>query len=143
MPQPPGPPPGLPPGGPPLPPGGPLEDEPEAPARPGWRTLHKRPEPGPGGRRKGKAPAHAPAPTPPPPPPPPAIEAPRPELPSWAQWKPNPNVHPVVRGPPPSQAVVQAPPRQGLFGRCSSQTSFTSLVADISNITGPVTPPPS
>ncbi|KAH9996223.1 hypothetical protein BJV77DRAFT_1059446 [Russula vinacea] len=61
---------------------------------------------------------------PPPPPPPPAIEAPRPDLPSWAQWRPNPNVHPVVRNATPSQAVVQAPPpRQGLFG--------------------PVTPPPS
>lgn len=107
----------------PLPPPPPLDDEPpapEAPARPAWRSVVKRPEPGP--RRKGKAAAAAP---PPPPPPPPAMEAPRPELPSWAQWRPNPNVHPVVRGPTPSsQAVVQAPPpRQGLFG--------------------PVTPPPS
>jgi hypothetical protein len=64
-------------------------DEPmlDAPARPGWRTVVKRPEPG--ARRKGKAAAAAAAaaaPTPPPPPPP-AIEAPRPELPSWAQWR--------------------------------------------------------
>src|SRR6266403_4633264 len=27
----------------------------------------------------------------------------------------NPNIQPVVRGPTPSQAVVQAPPRQGVF----------------------------
>ncbi|KAI9429059.1 hypothetical protein H4582DRAFT_1029319 [Lactarius indigo] len=107
------------PGPPPPPPPAEEAPAPDGPTRPAWRTVVKRPEPGP--RRKGKAAAAAP---PPPPPPPPAIEAPRPELPSWAQWRPNPNVHPVVRGPTPSQAVVQAPPpRQGLFG--------------------PVTPPPS
>jgi hypothetical protein len=117
MPTIPGPPPGPPPG-----PAPPLEDMPDVPARPGWRTVVKRPEPG--ARRKGKAAAAAAAAAAmPPPPPPPAIEAPRPDLPSWAQWRPNPNLHPAVREPPPSQAVVQAPPRQGLFG--------------------PVTPPPS
>ncbi|KAI0292874.1 hypothetical protein BC826DRAFT_403219 [Russula brevipes] len=116
-PGPPGPP-GFPPPGPQDPP--PMDESlaPEGPARPGWRTVIKRPEPS--SRRKGKAAAAAATP---PPPPPPAIEAPRPEMPSWAQWRPNPNVHPVVRGPPPSQAVVAPPPRQGLFG--------------------PVTPPPS
>jgi hypothetical protein len=115
MPPPPGPP-GLPP-----PPDEP--PAPEGPAPPAWRTVIKRPEPG--ARRKGKAAAAAAAAAAaPPPPPPPAIEAPRPDLPSWAQWRPNPNVHPVVRNVTPSQAVVQAPPpRQGLFG--------------------PVTPPPS
>jgi hypothetical protein len=132
----------------PLPPPPPLDDEPpapEAPARPAWRSVVKRPEPGP--RRKGKAAAAAP---PPPPPPPPAMEAPRPELPSWAQWRreyafilpfvivltdsgsaANPNVHPVVRGPTPSsQAVVQAPPpRQGLFGACSPRClCFSSIL---------------
>jgi len=106
-----------PPPGPPPPP--PMEEPPmlEGPAPSAWRTVHKRPEPG--ARRKGKAAAAAT----PPPPPPPAIEAPRPDLPSWAQWRPNPNVHPVNRGPAPSQAVIQAPARAGLFG--------------------PVTPPPS
>ena len=77
MPSAPGPPPGPP----------PPEEEPPAPdgpARPAWRTVIKRPEPGP--RRKGKAAAAA-SPPPPPPPPPAAIEAPRPELPSWAQWR--------------------------------------------------------
>jgi len=78
---PPGPPPGFPP---------PPVDEPpmpDAPARPGWRTVVKRPEPG--ARRKGKAAAAAAAAAAtPPPPPPPAIEAARPEqLPSWAQWR--------------------------------------------------------
>jgi hypothetical protein len=69
--------------GPPPPPPPPEEEHlaPGGPAPPAWRTVVKRPEPGP--RRKGKA-AAAP---PPPPPLPPAIEAPRPELPSWAQWR--------------------------------------------------------
>jgi hypothetical protein len=83
-PGPPGPP-GFP--GPPGPPGpqDPMDESlaPEGPARPGWRTVIKRPEPS--SRRKGKAAAAAAAP--PPPPPPPAIEAPRPEMPSWAQWR--------------------------------------------------------
>ncbi len=69
----------------PPPPPPPEEDflAPEGPARPAWRTVVKRPEPG--QRRKGKAAAAAPPP--PPPPPPPVMEAPRPELPSWAQWR--------------------------------------------------------
>lgn len=79
------PPPGPPPG-PPGPPPPPVDDVPDAPARPGWRTVVKRPEPG--ARRKGKAAAAAAAAAAtPPPPPPPAIEAPRQELPSWAQWR--------------------------------------------------------
>ncbi|KAI0041913.1 hypothetical protein FA95DRAFT_1564899 [Auriscalpium vulgare] len=91
---------------------GPLE-----PARPAWRTVHK-PAPGPpGGRRKGKAAA---APPPPPPAAPVALPDPRTELPSWAQWRPNPHLAPQARTP--SNAVVQVPQRAGLFG--------------------PVTPPP-
>ena len=74
---------------PPGPPPPPVMEEPpmpEGPAAPAWRTVHKRPEPG--ARRKGKAAAAAAAAAAaPPPPPPPAIEAPRPELPSWAQWR--------------------------------------------------------
>ena len=81
------PPPGPPPG-PPGPPPPPADELPDAPARPGWRTVVKRPEPG--ARRRGKAAAAAAAP---PPPPPPAIEAPRPDLPSWAQWKRKHAIH--------------------------------------------------
>src|ERR1700679_1987521 len=86
---PPGPPPGPP--GPPPPP--PVDEVPDGPARPGWRTVIKRPEPG--ARRKGKAAAAAAAAAAtPPPPPPPAIEAPRPEqLPSWAQWRRKHAIH--------------------------------------------------
>ena len=83
---PPGPPPGPP--GPPGPPPPPGDEVPDAPARPGWRTVVKRPEPR--ARRKGKAAAAAATP---PPPPPPAIEAPRPELPSWAQWRRKHAIH--------------------------------------------------
>jgi hypothetical protein len=75
----------MPPSEAPPPPPMPLDEPPVLePARPAWRSVVKRPEPG--ARRKGKAAAAAAAPTPPPPPPP-AIEAPRPELPSWAQWR--------------------------------------------------------
>ncbi|KAI9509540.1 hypothetical protein F5148DRAFT_1282823 [Russula earlei] len=75
-----------PPPGPPPPPPPPVDEPPapDGPVRGGWRPVHKRPEPG--ARRKGKAAAAAAAP-PLPPPPPAAIEAPRPELPSWAQWR--------------------------------------------------------
>ena len=85
-------PPGPPPG-PPGPPPPPVEEfpVPDAPARPGWRTVIKRPEPG--ARRKGKAAAAAAAAAAAPPPPPPAIEAPRPELPSWAQWRRKHAIH--------------------------------------------------
>ncbi|KAH9077816.1 hypothetical protein EDB83DRAFT_2636362 [Lactarius deliciosus] len=117
----------------PGPPPPPPAEEPlalDGPARPAWRTVIKR------GRARPPQPPRLP-----PPPPPPAIEAPRPELPSWAQWRPNPNVHPVVRGPEPSQAVVQAPPpRQGLFGACSRFPRFSCMPT---HIAGPVTPPPS
>ncbi len=82
-----------PPPGPPGPPPPPVDEPlvPDEPARPGWRTVIKRPEPG--ARRKGKAAAAAAAAAAPPPPPPPAIEAARPELPSWAQWRREHEVH--------------------------------------------------
>ncbi|TFY67469.1 hypothetical protein EVG20_g3927 [Dentipellis fragilis] len=94
---------------PPPPPPPEVLDGPSAPARPAWRTVNKRPE----RKHKSKAPA-----TPAPPPPaqlmPP--EPPKPDLPSWAQWRPNPLLAPQARAPTPSQAVVQAPVRAGLFG---------------------------
>lgn len=76
-------------------------------ARPGWHVVHKRPE-----RKaiKGKRPAAAPAPAPA------AIaapvpEPPRPELPAWAQWRPNPHLMPTPLSAPSSPA-----PPPGLFG---------------------------
>ncbi|KAI0030150.1 hypothetical protein K488DRAFT_88043 [Vararia minispora EC-137] len=108
-----------PPGAPPPPP---AEEPVLAVARPAWRTVQKKPDaPTPSAvaarRRAGKGAAAAPTPPPPPP------EPPKPELPSWAQWKPNPTLAPTPRhGGGGSQAMTAAPPRGGLFG--------------------PVTPPP-
>ncbi|RDB17414.1 hypothetical protein Hypma_001969 [Hypsizygus marmoreus] len=87
-----------------------IEDAPAVQARPGWRVVHKRPE-----RRERPMPKapHAPAPTPAPAP---AMEPPRPELPAWAQWRPNPLLAPT---PVPSGSAASPsspPPRSGLFG---------------------------
>ncbi|KAI0786940.1 hypothetical protein C8Q75DRAFT_254313 [Abortiporus biennis] len=79
------------------------------PARPAWRTVHKRPE----RKHKPKAlpapsPAQPPAAIPPPPPP-------QSNLPAWAQWRPNP----LLAAPQPQAGAPlssPAPPRQGLFG---------------------------
>ncbi|KAF9045020.1 hypothetical protein BJ165DRAFT_1527954 [Panaeolus papilionaceus] len=83
----------------------PLE-EPLAPARPGWRTVHKKPE-----RRVRTTPKALM--------PPPAAAAPVPEpvkqeAPAWAQWRPNPLLAPT----PVAAQVAPAtpPPRGGLFG---------------------------
>ncbi|KAA1474583.1 hypothetical protein DENSPDRAFT_841187 [Dentipellis sp. KUC8613] len=94
---------------PPPPPPPEVMDGPPAPARPAWRTVNKRPE----RKHKSKTPA-TPAPAPPAQLMPP--EPPKPDLPSWAQWRPNPLLAPQARAPTPSQAVVQAPVRAGLFG---------------------------
>lgn len=81
----------------------------DGPAKPAWRVVHKRPE----RMAKGKAKAPAALPAPPPPPP----EPPKADLPSWAQWRPNPVYSPQARGGMPGGGqVVQAPPRAGLFG---------------------------
>ncbi|KAJ6522181.1 hypothetical protein DFH09DRAFT_1191806 [Mycena vulgaris] len=88
----------------------PAPEEPAAPPAPapgGWRTVHAPHVP----RRKQLALRSAAAPPPPPPPPPPAA----PDLPAWAQWRPNPLLSPVAPAGP-SSAVVAPPPRSGLFG---------------------------
>ncbi|KAF9447995.1 hypothetical protein P691DRAFT_730484 [Macrolepiota fuliginosa MF-IS2] len=87
---------------PPPPPPPAIEDEPTQ-ARPGWRVVHKRPE-----RKaiKAKQPAPPPAPAPAPMP-----EAPRPELPAWSQWRPNP-----LLAPTPLSAPASPAPPPGLFG---------------------------
>ncbi|TFK22400.1 hypothetical protein FA15DRAFT_622500 [Coprinopsis marcescibilis] len=86
----------------------PMEDI--GPARPGWRTVPKKME-----RRKKIA-----APPPPPPqplaaialPPQPMFEPP-PNVPAWAQWRPNPLLAvPTAHSPP----IPTPPPRGGLFG---------------------------
>ncbi|KAI0366578.1 hypothetical protein BV20DRAFT_971755 [Pilatotrama ljubarskyi] len=80
------------------------------PARPAWRTVHKREE----RRHKAKAKALQAAQ-----PPPPAITAPEPvNLPAWAQWKPNPLLSPVPVAGSPSAPLPgdHSMPRSGLFG---------------------------
>ncbi|KAJ7736469.1 hypothetical protein B0H16DRAFT_1664836 [Mycena metata] len=90
----------------------PAPEEPAAPPAPapgGWRTVHA-----PHGQRRKllrAAAAAAPAPAPPPPPPPAA-----PELPAWAQWRPNPLLAPGTAAGPSAASVVVPPPRSGLFG---------------------------
>lgn len=71
-----GPPPGSP--GPPAAP--PPEEAPAGPARPAWRVVHKRPERTGHGKKKASAGASPAAPQA-------AIEAPKPDLPAWAQWR--------------------------------------------------------
>ncbi|KAG5650841.1 hypothetical protein H0H81_010852 [Sphagnurus paluster] len=58
-----------------------IEDVPQAQSRPGWRVVHKRPE------RKPRPPRSST--TPAPPPMQQIVEPPRPEMPAWAQWRPN------------------------------------------------------
>ena len=72
---------GPPPGSPEPPPAAPPpEPAPSGPARPAWRVVHKRPERTGHGKKKAGAGAS-------PAPPPAAIEAPKPDLPAWAQWR--------------------------------------------------------
>ncbi|KAH7101731.1 hypothetical protein BKA62DRAFT_702069 [Auriculariales sp. MPI-PUGE-AT-0066] len=88
----------------------PAELGPPVEAKPGWRTVHKKPE------RRPREPKALPAP----PPPPVAAPAPMPDpgrgLPSWAQWRPNPHLQPTPgrRGSP--LPVPPTPRPQGLFG---------------------------
>ncbi|TBU26258.1 hypothetical protein BD311DRAFT_667941 [Dichomitus squalens] len=95
----------------PAPPTAPSVIDDGAPARPAWRTVHRREE------RRAKAKAKAlPAPAPAPP----AIAAaPEPSnLPAWAQWKPNPLLSPApIMGTSSSPLPADVPmPRSGLFG---------------------------
>ncbi|KAJ7087981.1 hypothetical protein B0H15DRAFT_982559 [Mycena belliarum] len=84
--------------------------EPPGPAPGGWRTVHA-PHP-PRRRQLALRPAPAPAPTPAPPPP----MAPAPNMPAWAQWRPNPLLAPGTAAGPPAPPPVAPPPRSGLFG---------------------------
>ncbi|KAI5119987.1 hypothetical protein M0805_004431 [Coniferiporia weirii] len=84
-----------------------IEDGTPAPAKPAWRTVvkHDRRE------RKQKAPAPAQIAAPPAP-------APVPQMPTWAQWKPNPLMAPQPRmgGAPSSSPAPTPKAADGLFG---------------------------
>ncbi|KAJ7894291.1 hypothetical protein B0H14DRAFT_3427062 [Mycena olivaceomarginata] len=79
---------------------------PPTPAPGGWRTVHAPHVP----QRKQFRVAAAPTPAPPP-----APAAPEPELPAWAQWRPNLLLAPGTAAGP-SASVVVPPPRSGPFG---------------------------
>ncbi|KAF5338110.1 hypothetical protein D9758_015366 [Tetrapyrgos nigripes] len=90
--------------------------EPLAPAKGGWRVVHKRPE-----RKHRDKGANTPAPAASPPLP--AIAAPVPVaagMPAWAQWRPNPTFTPPAVTPaaaPVSDPFLNRPlSRPGLFG---------------------------
>lgn len=86
-----------------------IEDAPTGPARPGWRTVPKRPA------RKEKALIAKESPSPVPP-----IEAPRPNVPAWAQWRPNPLLAPAPVVATSSTPLPNSPhARSGLFGQYS------------------------
>jgi len=92
-----------------LPPPPPAEDGPPQSAKPGWRTVHKRPE-----RKRKQITAATPAPQPPP-----QLASPpvKPETPAWAQWRPDHLVSPIPRQATPTMPPREVPPpRMGLFG---------------------------
>ncbi|KZT26134.1 hypothetical protein NEOLEDRAFT_1162485 [Neolentinus lepideus HHB14362 ss-1] len=89
-------------------------EEPALPreAKPGWRVVPPKRE---GRRRHGhQQQSQAVVPASPPPAPPP--EPPKPNLPAWAQWRPNP----LIVAPLPQAAAPSSPgpvvQRRGLFG---------------------------
>ncbi|KAE9409707.1 hypothetical protein BT96DRAFT_970035 [Gymnopus androsaceus JB14] len=89
-------------------------DQVPAPAPPAWRTVNKRAERKPRAPKKG-VPQAIPTPSQVPP-----LEVPRPNVPAWSQWRPNPLLSPTPQhgqghfgaGPGPGTP----PPRVGLFG---------------------------
>ncbi|KAJ7160046.1 hypothetical protein C8R46DRAFT_1106829 [Mycena filopes] len=99
----------------------PKEEEPAAPppeppapgtARPAWRVVNKRAE------RRERALAKT-QPRPPSPNSVPPLEPPKPNVPAWAQWRPNPHIAPKpVAGTPaaPLPGPAAPPARSGLFG---------------------------
>ncbi|EJD41560.1 hypothetical protein AURDEDRAFT_186512 [Auricularia subglabra TFB-10046 SS5] len=92
---------------PPEPEPAPAEPAPAIEAKPGWKTVHKKPE------RKPKAPKALPPPATPAPPPPPD---PTKNLPSWATWRPNPLYQPTPSKFVPPLPVPPTPRPPGLFG---------------------------
>ncbi|KAF8636300.1 hypothetical protein AX17_003641 [Amanita inopinata Kibby_2008] len=77
-------------------------------ARPGWRIIHKRKPKAITAAPQSATPTAAPVAAPIP-------EAPRHELPAWAQWRPNPLLAPTPVAP--TVPLAQSPPpKPGLFG---------------------------
>jgi len=95
----------------------PPEPSAPAPARPAWRVVNKRAE------RKERALGKQRVPSPGSVPP---LEPPKPNVPAWAQWRPNPHI-----APKPVQATSAAP----LPGPSSTPPARSGLF-------GPPTPPP-
>ncbi|KAI9569245.1 hypothetical protein HD554DRAFT_594549 [Boletus coccyginus] len=84
-----------------------IDDGPPVQARPAWKVVHKP-------TRRERAPKGLPAPTQAPVP---AIEAPKQNVPAWAQWRPNPSVMPPITAPGPVSPRPMTPAsRPGLFG---------------------------
>ncbi|CAK5277380.1 unnamed protein product [Mycena citricolor] len=78
-----------------------------APVRPGWRVVpsaHAQ-------RRRAKQPQRPPSPASVPP-----LEPPKPNVPAWAQWRPNPAMSPRPLPGMPALRAPSPPPRTGLFG---------------------------
>ncbi|KAJ3757107.1 hypothetical protein EV360DRAFT_71414 [Lentinula raphanica] len=87
-----------------------VPSEPSGPAPPAWRTVHKRADRK-ARAKKGSAPQAIPSPSQVPP-----LEVPKPNVPAWAQWRPNPLLSPnLQQGPFPGIAATP-PPIAGLFG---------------------------
>ncbi|KAF7300044.1 hypothetical protein MKEN_01327200 [Mycena kentingensis (nom. inval.)] len=86
---------------------------PPAPAPGGWRVVHATPLPRPRKQRLAQQQAQAQLALPPPTP---APAPPAPNLPAWAQWRPNPLLAPGTAAGPPPAVVMSPPPRSGLFG---------------------------
>ncbi|KAF8432957.1 hypothetical protein L210DRAFT_3557164 [Boletus edulis BED1] len=89
----------------------PIDDGPPIQARPAWKVVHK-------STRRERAPKSLPAPAPVPTSVP-AIEAPKPNVPAWAQWRPNPAILPPAPVPAPgpiSPRPMTPAARPGLFG---------------------------
>ncbi|KAJ7643834.1 hypothetical protein FB45DRAFT_896186 [Roridomyces roridus] len=83
--------------------------EPEAPgaARPAWRVVNKRAD-----RKERALKQRPPSPSAVPP-----LEPPKPNVPAWAQWRPNPYIAPTpVPGTAAAPLPAPAAPGRGVFG---------------------------
>ncbi|KAJ3745177.1 hypothetical protein DFH05DRAFT_1127263 [Lentinula detonsa] len=86
---------------------------PPEPSAPAWRTVHKRAERKPRAKKAaGGVPQSIPSPSQVPP-----LEIPKPNVPAWAQWRPNPLLSPAPQhGQFPGGPATPQLPGAGLFG---------------------------